>query len=478
MLLMKKILNIFKKILGNGKKKILESIEKRPFASFFVFLILFLVLIIISNFLGTPKIEEKKGTPQTKSVRIYRVGSAPKLTVQAQIEKSGVITITSLMGGVVQTIYKNQGEKIDKGQWLVGFSSNYQGANTFSLQRQIAQKQYQTAKETYDKQKDAIEIQKKIAEKTHISAEDLRNINEQSIAGISSLVSLNDDILSTLDQQLSAATNSADILGIKQLKSQFLAANNQAQASLATTQYQFSDDNAPAELADLQKNLTIKQLEIQKKMLDLNLEISRLQVQLAQINEALMFPAAPFSGVVQRVFVKVGQAVNPGTQLAIINQTIDESDPITAIAYVSEDVARRVSRLEPSVLHLNRNLRLSVSPSYITQEAIQGSLYGIYFNISDSYTRDVTEKGFIQVDLPIGHYDTSLVVPYIPVDAVYQTKDQSYIYVAKSGKAQAKTVELGNVYGSFVEVQKGLNDSDKVILDRNVIAGDSIKLIP
>lgn len=477
MLLMKKILIKVKKILGIGKKKFLSVIEKRPFASFFAFLFLFLILIVVSNILGTPKIEEKKEIPQTKSVRVYHVGSAPKLTVQAQIEKSGVITITSLMGGVVQTIYKNQGEKISKGDWLVGLSSNYQGGNTFSLQRQMAQKQYQTAKDTYDEQKDSIEIQKKIAEKTHVSAEDLRNINEQSIAGISSLVSLNNDILQTLDQQLGTATNSADILGIKQLKSQFLAANNQAQSSLLSTQYQTSDDNAPAEFTNLQKNLTIKQLEVQKKMLSLNLEISKLQLQMAQVTEAMMYPSSPFSGVVQRVFVKIGQAVNPGTPLAIINQTTDQPDPIVAVAYVSADIARRISLLEQSILHLNGNIDLSINPTYITQEAVQGSLYGIYFTVPDNYVRDVTEKGFIQVDLPIGHYDTSAVIPYIPVDAAYQTKDQSYIYVVKDGKAQSKSVELGNVYGSFVEVQKGLDNSDKVILDRNIIAGDLVKII-
>ncbi|OGK18935.1 hypothetical protein A2866_05025 [Candidatus Roizmanbacteria bacterium RIFCSPHIGHO2_01_FULL_39_8] len=482
MLLMKKVVDKIKKLLNTGKRKLLFVVEKRPFASFFAFLFLFLILIVISNFLGTPKIEEEKETLQTKSVRIYRVGSAPKLTVQAQIEKSGVVTITSLMGGVVQTIYKNQGEEIDKGQWLIGLSSNYQGGNTFSLQRQIAQKQYQTAKDTHDKQKDSIDLQKKIAEKGHVMAEDLRAINEQSIAGISSLVSLNSDILSSLDSELNtlsqnSASNSALILSTKQLKSQFLAANNQAQASLTNTQYQSSDDNAPAELTDLQKNLTIKQLEVQKKMLDLNLEISKLQLQMAQVTEALMYPSSPFSGIVQRVFVKVGQAVTPGTQLAIINQTTDLPDPITAIAYVSADIARRISLLEPSILHLNGNTNLSLNPTYITQEAIQGSLYGVYFTVPDNYVRNMTEKGFIQVDLPIGHYDTSAVIPYIPVDAIYQTKDQSYIYIITDNKAQARSVELGNVYGSFVEVQKGLNDVDKVILDRNVIAGDPVKII-
>jgi hypothetical protein len=47
----------------------------------------------------------------------------------------------------------------------------------------------------------------------------------------------------------------------------------------------------------------------------------------------------------------------------------------------------------------------------------------------------------------------------------------------KNNKALARKVTLGDVYGEYVEVTQGLYDNDIVILDRNVVAGDSVKTI-
>ena len=39
----------------------------------------------------------------------------------------------------------------------------------------------------------------------------------------------------------------------------------------------------------------------------------------------------------------------------------------------------------------------------------------------------------------------------------------------------SQEVVLGEVVGSYVEVIEGLNEGDQVILNRNIIAGDSVK---
>ena len=187
-----------------------------------------------------------------------------------------------------------------------------------------------------------------------------------------------------------------------------------------------------------------------------------------------MNPAAPFAGTVQRVFVKVGQQVQPGTPLAVIAQAVEE-DPIVAVAYVQRDIAKKASYLEPSVLSIG-DFNYEAFPAYITQEAVQGNLYAIYYPIPENYSNYVTDSGYISVQLPIGAFDTGAVVPFVPIDSIYQTKDQAYVYVVKNGKAQARPLTLGNVFGSYVEVQKGLVDRDRIILDRNVIAGDSVSI--
>lgn len=98
-------LNI-KKVRDKGtveffKTRTVRVIRRRPFVSFLVSLLILLGLIALGNILTPkPKVEEK---PEIiKSVQIYKVGESPKITLQAKIEKSGVIKITSLTPGVIQ----------------------------------------------------------------------------------------------------------------------------------------------------------------------------------------------------------------------------------------------------------------------------------------------------------------------------------------------------------------------------------------
>jgi multidrug resistance efflux pump len=437
-------------------------------------------LIVAGNFIRRPQQEAAKPKPPVKTVTVYRIGTAPKIRVQAQVEKSGVVTITSLTSGVVQNIGYQPGQQVVKGNTLVSLSTNYQGGNAPTVQKQIAYKQYQSASLTYNKQKEIIAKQKELAEATDTNAEKLREITRQSIGETQDLIDLNDDILSTLQKNLDQynATNSGGmndqaILQTKQLKSQFQSANNQLRNTLRNNQYQSDENNPPAEIAHLQKDITIKQLELQDKTLALSAEISRLQYQVAKINEDLMFPAAPFNATVQRVLVKQGQAVSPGTPLVVLAQTA-EDDPIVAIAYVPREIAQKASMYEPSILYMGQ-VAYDTYPTYITQDAIQGTLYGIYYPIPDNYNSFTTEKGFIYVDVPIGFADTSATIPFVPIDAVYQTQDSSYVYVIQNGKVVVRKVQLGAVFGRFVQIDDGLNAGDAVILDRTVIAGDEVK---
>jgi multidrug efflux pump subunit AcrA (membrane-fusion protein) len=194
----------------------------------------------------------------------------------------------------------------------------------------------------------------------------------------------------------------------------------------------------------------------------------------SQINESIYFPTAPFSGVVQRVLVKEGQSVSPGTPLMIIAQDLSD-DPISAIAFVSRDIAQRVSLIETSTLHMD-DYNFDVLPSFVSTEAVQGTLYAIYYPLPDYVSKHVTDAGFITVDVPIGYPDTTTTAPFIPLDAVYQTQDKAYIFVINNNKAEISEIKLGQVYGSFVEVVSGIRGGDRVILDRTIVQGDDVKL--
>ncbi len=467
-------INTIKSKLEKPRKQISTFIKKHPFITLFSLLGLFVFFIIISNLFQKPPVDIKKTYAISKKVEVFRIGEAPKITVQAQVEKSGVITITALSPGVVQQIYVEPGMQVTRGKTLLSTSTNYQGGNALALQASIAARQLQNVNETYDTQKELIAKQKDVAEKSQDNDEKLRKISGDSLDETRGLIDLNTSILESLDEGISSTTSPDTALQLKQLKSQFLSANNQLRSALRNAEYTSNEDNIPADLSDLQKDITLKQLDIQEKALDLNRDVSRLQYQAAQIQAAAMAPSAPFNAVVQRVNVKVGEAVQPGTPLVVLSQAIEE-DPIVAIADVPREIARKISYMEPSILHVG-DFTYEAYPSYVTQDAISGNLYGVYFPIPDMYHQQLTNNVYISINMPIGYFDTGSAIPYIPIDSVYQTENESYVFIVKGTKAVSKPIRLGNVIGRFVEVTSGLDSGDVIILDRTIISGDTITL--
>src|SRR3989344_1474960 len=265
-----------KKNFSLMKNKVLAYVDKNPNRSFYIALGFLFVLIVFSNILGTPRQKVEKPANALKQVEIYTIGSVPKLDFSAQIEKSQVVTITSLAPGVVQSINKPVGSTVKKGEALITLSSNYQGGNASSLSRVLAQKQYQSAVDNNGLQKDIIAKQKEIAQKAEANVDEIRDITEKSIDETNGLINLNSDIISSLDQNIQSlestnvsGANDSLILQTKQLKSQYFAGLNAARQALRMVEYNADNENPPAELSDLQKDVTIKQLELQEKMLDL-----------------------------------------------------------------------------------------------------------------------------------------------------------------------------------------------------------------
>jgi multidrug efflux pump subunit AcrA (membrane-fusion protein) len=444
-------------------KKSSVFVQRRPLTAFFVVLLLLFGLIVAGSFL-TPKPKTAEKPEIVKSVQTYKITESPKVTLQAKIEKSGVIKINALAPGVIQKINFKEGETFKKGSVLVNMSSNYQGGNAASIQVQLAQKQYQNAKDIYQNQKDTLELQKRVTNATESNAAQLRDITNKSLSETQSLINLNQSILDTLN------ANGATDVATQMQRAQIQSGLNQLRQSLRQAEFQAASDKPPAELVGLQKEVALKQLENQQKSLDLGLEVSRLQVALAQINAAMYFPAAPFAGVVQRIHVKEGQSINPGTPLMTISATVD---PITAIVNLPHNLAGAVSNIEPSKIYIDSQ-PIEVFPDFITTEATDGTLYSVIYTIPDFYSANLVEGGTITVEIPVGIDQTASATAFIPLDSVFQSASESLVLVVDGEKAISKKIELGDVFGSFVEVKSGLSADDQVILNRNILSGDKV----
>ena len=464
------------------RNKIDEIAKKYPIVIFMTGLFIVLALLIIANSLRKPE-AKKEAIILPKKVSVFRVGETPKARFQATIEKTGVVTITSLTGGVVSNIWVVEGDYVKRGQNLVTLTSNYQGGNAPYIQRQLAQKQQEITEEQYKVQKDIIAKQRDLLSKNADNSEELRKIQEQSFADTESIINLNNEIIKMLDESTQEyidtngpSVSGGTIEGFLSQKSQLQSANLSLNASLRANKYTENRDNPPKKLEDLQREITAKQLDLQEKTLEISKSVSSLQVSLAYIQEALMYPSSPFAGTIQKVYVKVGQAVAPGTPIALIAQSV-EDDPATAIIYVPKRIAEKVALDVVSTVYLPKT-SIQVRPSYVTTEAVQGALFAVYLPIPDEYITEVSDKSVLEVDLAIGREDSTKAVPFVPLTAVSQTQTGNYIFVVgKDNKAESISVTLGPVVGELVEIKSGLKDTAKIILDQTITAGEKVEII-
>lgn len=469
----------FKNRAKTSRIKSVAFIKRRPMVSFFIALgVLF--LLIAGNTILTPKPKDTSPKASTKEVSIYKIGSAPKVSFSAKVDKEGVIQIVAQTPGIVSAINVFEGQEVAKGTSLISLSSNYQGGNAAGVSREIAGLQYANIRDTYETQKGAIDNQKRLAELNKNSADKMREITDQGINDTQTLINLNGDIISTLESNQQAlestnvgGVNNAMILATKQQISQFRAGIAQLQAAQRQARFAADPANPTTQIVSTSYDLTLKQLELQQKALDLSRESARLGLMLAQIAESMMYPATPFDATVEKVHVVVGQSVNPGTPLATISGTKKRA---VAVATVPFDTAKKISGMEESILHLGKK-KISVQPTYVSGEATNGILNSVSYTIPDNFYDKVSDGQYIKVEIPIGYPDTISTIPYIPLDIVFQTQDNAYVYiVGKNGKVESRVVALGDVVGSNVAVESGLARNDKVILDRNVIEGESIKI--
>ena len=285
-----------------------------------------------------------------------------------------------------------------------------------------------------------------------------------------------DSQLSVLDSMNVNGSSNSAILSLKQGKSQILSTLNQAHAAVRLSEYQTNGDNEPGAIARNQRDATLRQLDIQEKSLDLNKEIGLLNVRLAQIQESLMYPSAPFNGTIERINVKVGQNVTVGTVLATMTGTRNSA---SIIVNVPRHIADTISRLEPSNVQVG-DTSILVYPSYVSSEPVDGSLHVAIFNLPDIYGVRLSNEQNVLVQIPVGEAQSSSTIPFIPLDAIYQTDSGSYIYVTKDEqgviKARSQKVTLGEVMGDYVEIKMGLSSGDLVILNRTIIEGDSLTI--
>lgn len=465
-----------KKILSKNaaqtRKQSVAFLRKRPISSLLVAFILLVVAIVASLAFKSPQEETAHAEVQPMHVQAVRFGDGDvSEDTVGTIENKSTLTLVAQSAGPVSEILVDEGESVWTGSVILRQNSAYAAGNAATVQRQIAAENYQLAAETLDNTVQTVSKTREQADKVKENTDELRKISEKSVEDtegfISRLETQYDQLEDLVDSTSSAVTQTSFRASLISTQN-FL---NQSRASLRQLQYETDTDNPPTKLAELQRDLIYLSTEIQLKSAEIQKNIAGLNLQAAKIAEAATRVASPLEGTVQRLLVSEGEYVTPGTPVAVIT-----GDPqLQLVIGVSGNLAKRVDREQMLTAEVNERV-ISLPIHHVSSVPVSGQLFEVIASVPEAYAQQVYENQSLQVTLPL--YSVSVIGGnyYIPLDSVFITNTDTFVYVEKDGVAVKQPIEIGSISGSLVEVLSGLVPGDVIILDRAVIEGQPVEV--
>jgi hypothetical protein len=143
---------------------------------------------------------------------------------------------------------------------------------------------------------------------------------------------------------------------------------------------------------------------------------------------------------------------------------------------IAGKTAGRIDEQQTLTVKLNAETTIELPINHVSATPVNGQLYEVLAVIPAEYQEAVYENQSVTVALPL--YQLSQVGGnhYLPLDSVFVTNTRRFVFVEQDDQAVQKTVETGEIVGSTIEINSGLNDGDQVILDRRVIDGQPITI--
>ena len=181
---------------------------------------------------------------------------------------------------------------------------------------------------------------------------------------------------------------------------------------------------------------------------------------------------APISGVARKLIVKKGSYLNVGDPVGKILRI----DPVKAVVGIPEsDVAavRNIEEVDLSIKALDdlrvtgRNTRVSVSPENMAL------LYTMELRLDNPENR-ILPGMYVRADI----VKKQVMGLSIPIYTIISRNNEHYVYVVEEGVAKRRDVETGILQGWMVQITKGLQPGDQVVVEghRNLDDGHVVKV--
>ena len=237
----------------------------------------------------------------------------------------------------------------------------------------------------------------------------------------------------------------------------------QSQVDLANSLYQ------------RQKNLWDQKIgtEVQFLQAGSNRDVALKQLSGLKAQSSMYKIISPINGVLDKMDLKVGQAVQPGMEgIRVVNLS-----KLKVKADVAESYAERVKQGDRVIVSVPGSSDSLITTITYASRVIEPT--------SRSYTVEVklpTKPNFkpnMTVVLRIVDYEkTDAIV--LPIKAIQQSESGEYVFIADSNIAKRVPIKIGNTYQGSVEVVEGVKAGDQVVIEgaEDIEEGNQLNLVP
>jgi RND family efflux transporter MFP subunit len=395
---------------------------------------LFLLILTLSLLGGCGKRDEATAQTEKPSVRV-RLSSVQKGTVEdateyiAQLQSRQSVTLQPRIEGQISQIFVRSGDNVTQGQPLIQVDLAQQEASvsSFDAAAQAAQADLKNAEATL----------------TSLQAQRLSRVSE---------------------------------LKFNQLQSERYASLYAEGAVPKQSQDQYSSlyDVARSNLNALDKQIEAQRSAVTKA----EKALQQAQANTKQQQEQLKYftIAAPFTGRVGDIPVKVGDFVNTSTKLTTVTQNnpleVNINVPTSQAPRLRKGMLVELMNAQGQIVGNSRVFAISPNATNNTQTVLIKALF-------DNKNNQLRSDEFARARV-VWQRGAGLLVP---TTAVSRVAGENFVYVLQKQEksklvVQQKPVKLGNIQGNYYQVTEGLQPGEQIATTNVANLSDGAAIVP
>jgi len=196
------------------------------------------------------------------------------------------------------------------------------------------------------------------------------------------------------------------------------------------------------------------------------LDAANAEMKLAQIHLSFTDIKAPFSGVINRIPLKLGSLVDEGDLLTSLSDNTDvysyfnvsEPEYLSYQTHAADRGSNQVSLIMANGDMLPQKGEIQTIEGEFDNET--GNIaFRAKFPNPDKLLRN-GETGKVQMTLPLHN---ALIIPQ---KATYEIQDQKYVFIiGKDGKAKSRNIKVAYELPDLYVIASGLSEGDNILLE-------------